>query len=332
MGKHPVSIVGYRILRRWKKPLSALLDSLSPGLGLRKRFKFLDRFMKKLETPLSIAPLESLRASRGERFAAKVQSGSFTFKLYLSTREPVSTSPLTRDLLIDRLWEPLVTKLISQLLRPGDVVLDIGANIGYYSVLAGKIVGKRGRVFAFEPDPYTYGKLCQNVRINRLQDVVKPLEKAVGERTSRSRLFLSGADSGDHRLFDSGEHRGSVEVACVRLDEYAMDIPQLREQLALVKMDVQGFEVAAYRGMRELLTHSSPALITEYEPCTLAAAGSSATAYVELLRSYGYHSFAFISWDRKQQAPLPMAYQELLQRQCASSEHPHGYLYCRKDG
>lgn len=321
--------------------VNRLLERMSPGWGLRRRLSFLDQIVKRIESQGSESVrrrlIESFEARRrqdvSQPLLAQVRCGKMRFPLLISSREAVGTSPLTEALLLRGIWEPVTSRLIGAILKPGDAVLDVGANIGYYSILAGKLVGRQGRVFAFEPDPYTFELLRKNIELNGLTGVVEPVCKAVGQQQATAKLFLSPEDSGDHRLFDPGDGRAeSVPVECVRLDDFLLkEAPGLIERLRLVKMDIQGYEVAAYRGMQGFLARMNPELITEYEPCTLASAGTSAKEYLELLQSYGYREFSFISWDPKQQAPEPAHLQRLLLASCSKEQHArHGYLYCRK--
>ena len=93
-----------------------------------------------------------------------------------------------RALAVSGVWEPNVTAAFRRALAPGDVCLDIGAHIGYYTLLAAKLVGPRGRVYAFEPSPTSYRRLCSNVDLNGLRNVTT-VELAVGEQESRAVLY-----------------------------------------------------------------------------------------------------------------------------------------------
>lgn len=321
--------------------LNQLFDRLSPGWGFRRRFGFVDQWIRKIEQSgrkrlehQFVTSLERSTTEEGHKpLLGHVRYGPVRFQLALSSREAITTSWLTRAILLDNVWEPVTTRLFCELLNPGDVVLDVGANVGYYSILSGKLVGSQGKVVAFEPDAYSYRLLCENIRSNGLTNVVLPMNRAVGERAGGAKLFLSGKDSGDHRLFDPGDGRvESVEVECIRIDEFLLQSAQdLMERIKLIKMDVQGFEVAAYKGMSRFLSQSKAQLITEYEPCTLAQAGTSAEEYLTLLDRYGYREFSFISWNPKQQIPERVTRETLLSDPCTKDLHPrHGYLYCVK--
>ena len=322
----------YKIQHRILRLLSKTIDALSPGIGLRRRCRAVDRFFENYFDSPPRPPSFKKCYRTGENLMVPIRCGTVKFQLHLSTREEIGSSPVTHGLVLDGIWEPLASRLVCDLLGPGSVVIDVGANVGYYSILAGKLVGADGRVLAFEPDPYSYALLVKNVHLNGLEQIVIPINKAVGDSNTRLKLFLSKNDSGDHRCFDPGDGRTtSIEVESIRLDDYVQaNFPNLMRsgKIGFIKMDIQGYEVRAYVGARGLIAAHHPTLITEYEPCTLSSAGSSSEAYLGLLNDYGYDRFAFIFWDPKQKEPVPIPYHELLKRTCAGSSHHHGYLYC----
>ena len=148
-----------------------------------------------------------------------------------------------------RVWEETETHWFVQSLRPGDVVVDVGANVGYYTVLAGRLVGDAGRVYAFEPDPVSFAIMQRNVRLSGLRNVV--LEpKAVSNEPGSIRLFLSDKNKGDHRIYQpEGEQRDFIEVEAVPLDA---DLEGVEGSLDFVHIDPPG----AARGIKEgLLGH-----------------------------------------------------------------------------
>src|SRR5262249_36182110 len=146
-------------------------------------------------------------------------------------------------------YEPFETGLLQNQLRPGDVVVDVGANIGYYTLLFARCVGPRGRVFAFEPDQTNFDLLRRNVERNGYTNVTL-VRKAVAAQSGKLRLYLCEDNKGDHRTYDSHDGRPSLEIDAVSLDDY---FAGERGSIALIKMDIQGAEEGALRGMRRLL-------------------------------------------------------------------------------
>lgn len=177
---------------------------------------------------------------------------------------------LSATLWNDGVWEKTQTEQLLELLSPGDTFVDIGANIGYYTVLAAQKVGPKGRVFAFEPDPESFALLQHNVERNGLSQVVVE-NKAAGAEEGKLELFLSTANRGDHRIYDPGGGRSSVEVAVVRLDDY---FAKAGGPIHAMKIDTRGAECAILAGMGALLEgHAELALVVAYYPGFVKAMG-----------------------------------------------------------
>lgn len=175
-------------------------------------------------------------------------------------------------------WEPFETELVQRFLQPGDVFVDIGANIGWYTIIAASRVGARGRVYAFEPARENFELAARNVALNGLRNVT--LERlAVGDRPGSASLFLSDDNLGDHRLFAVDDRRSSETVAVTSLDTYFAD---KAGPLRLVKMDTQGSEARIFAGITpEFIRERDIAgFIVEYWPHGLAGSGSCAEALI----------------------------------------------------
>jgi FkbM family methyltransferase len=199
--------------------------------------------------------------------------------LYLEEADPV----ITPGLVAIGEWEPGETALLGSHIQPGMTVLDIGAHVGYYTCLAGSLVGSRGLVVAFEPNPRNFELLLANVWRNGLTNVVC-YPWAVSDRSAFIPLYLATDNSGDHRVFPT-EDRETVGVRAVSLDQLEV----LRPPVDVVKIDVQGAEEAVFRGARRLFEASPNALITaEFSPSDLSAFGSDARALLAQYRDAGY--------------------------------------------
>ena len=184
------------------------------------------------------------------------------------------------------IWEPFETELVLAALAPGDVFIDAGANIGYFSILAAARVGEAGAVYAFEPDPANAALLRKSARLNGMASVITVVEAALAQEEGTAALYLSDDNLGDHQLFSSGEERASVDVAKRNGAAY------LRERvtdIAMVKVDTQGFEFEVLAGLLPLLLELPrvPRLLVELTPYSLAQAGASGRALVELLATLG---------------------------------------------
>jgi FkbM family methyltransferase len=172
--------------------------------------------------------------------------------------------------------EPFEIELFTRELKPGMVVLDVGANIGCYALLAARRVGPSGRVYAFEPDPRTRPSLEYNVHANGLTNVAI-VPKAASDAAGRRTLYLSqsAAHSGLAHSMDERSIVGTRTVETVRIDDVVGG-----QQVDVVKMDIEGNEPAALRGMQETLARSPAVRIfLEFNPVALQAAGSDEESF-----------------------------------------------------
>ena len=223
-------------------------------------------------------------AADQHRGAVPDVSGTVEFEtsfgtLYLDASDTV----ITPGLVAIGEWEPGLTSYFGAYLKPGMTFLDLGAHVGYFSCLAGRLVGPRGLVVAFEPNPRNYELLLANVWRNGLTNVVC-FPWAVSDRSQIASLYLSDGNSGDHRIFAHGD-RKSVPVRAVALDS----LEALRPPVDVVKIDVQGAEEAVFRGAERLLAASPEALVVaEFSVNEATAFGSDPRALLAYYRSLGY--------------------------------------------
>lgn len=186
-------------------------------------------------------------------------------------------------LLMNDEYEPGTEAVMRGLIRPGDTVLDLGAHIGYYTLLFAKLVGPKGRVIAFEPDPTNYSLLVRNVRENGYVNV-ECVNRAVSDSSRTGRLYLSPRTSGDHRTH-AVRGRRAVPIEMTSIDDAIGDA----KGLALVKMDIQGAEGLALRGMKKVLARNpSAALVIEFWPMGLRGHGTDPEALIVELRAMGF--------------------------------------------
>jgi FkbM family methyltransferase len=196
---------------------------------------------------------------------------------------------ITRTMLDTGMWEPNETHWFVKSLRPGDVVVDAGANVGYYTILASKLVGPTGRVYAFEPDPAAFAVLERNVRLNGADNVVAE-QKALSNENTTLKLFIASDNRGDDRIYQpENEQRPSIDVPAVRLDDY---LRGKVEHVDFVKMDTQGAEYVIVDGMRDILRDSPDlVMVVEFWPSGLAGLGSDAGALLKLLRAADFRFY-----------------------------------------
>lgn len=193
---------------------------------------------------------------------------------------------VSRRIRAEGIWEPYETALVLASLQPGDVFVDVGANIGYYPVIATDAVGASGAVLAFEPDPANFRLLQENLAINSCQSVVTAFELGLAERDSTALLYLSADNAGDHQIFAASDGRSTLPVA---LRNGSCFLRGRIQRLDVLKVDVQGAEYLVMAGLLPLLGElpSLPRIIIELTPLSLRQAGSSGRALIELLATLG---------------------------------------------
>jgi len=186
-----------------------------------------------------------IRLLQGARYTAHVND----MTMMLNSDDTV----MSPQLLVENLYEPVETAWVKRTVRSGSVVLDIGANIGYYTLLFSKLVGVRGKVIAFEPDQQNADILRKNLLLNNLSAQV--MQKAVTDHSGSLKLYLSADNKGDHRICPA-EDRQARTVPCVAIDDVIKG-----DRVDFVKMDIQGAEVLALRGMKKLIKRSKNIVI-----------------------------------------------------------------------
>lgn len=198
-------------------------------------------------------------------------------KLYLDSRDSLNLS-------INPNYEPEETRFLQDSIKSGQCVIDIGANIGYYTTLMAKLVGPSGKVFAFEPDPDNFETLKKNIETNGFKNVT--IEKlAVSDVTKDLKLFYS-TDKGDQRVYDSNDGRQFRTIKAVSLDDY---LKEFRQPVHFIKMDIQGAEGYALQGMRKTITGNNLLMNIEFWPLGLDNSGFGARKFVETLNAMGVH-------------------------------------------
>lgn len=214
-------------------------------------------------------------------------------KMYMNTDElPERYGKAFRDYAIFRSWEKSTTEMFKKVVKQGDVVVDLGANMGYFTLLAARLVGKEGRVYPFEPAPLNYSLLIKNIELNGYDNVV-PIQKAVSNVSGAVRLFLSNEDMGNNTIYQYGDDREVVEVESVALDEFFKD---KKHRVDVIKMDIEGAEMAALLGMDRIIRENKNLKIfSEFYPSLIRAMGYSPEDFVHKLM-HDYH-FSILPLD-----------------------------------
>jgi FkbM family methyltransferase len=199
------------------------------------------------------------------------------FSLYYNARD----GGVGHKFLMYREYEPNMTRVVHAITKSDLKVWNIGANLGYYAVLAAKLASK-GSVTAFEPHPGNLKLLRKNVELNGLSNVTI-VDAAVSDSTGELSFYESESNTGDHRIANEGS-RNSIRVKAIAASEAIANYgaPEL------LIMDVQGAEGLILRSLRGALESARPAIVFEFWPDGLARSGSSAAEVEEMLHGLEY--------------------------------------------
>jgi FkbM family methyltransferase len=185
-------------------------------------------------------------------------------------------------------FEPVESAQVKSYLKKGMTFVDVGANVGYYTLLAASLVGSSGRIIAFEPSPYAFRKLEETVRENSIPQI-DAVPSGLGEVACERQLFMP-TRNGNHTpsmVPNDGGRPLSVQVR--RLDDYLDE--QAIDRVDLMKIDVEGLEPNVIRGARKHIERGHiHAILCEFNQDWLAANNSSVAGLYEQLVSFGYKS------------------------------------------
>jgi FkbM family methyltransferase len=194
--------------------------------------------------------------------------------------------------------ERLMTEIFTRLVAEGMTVVDVGAHAGYYTLIAARAVGDKGRVFAFEPEPSNYKLMFKNIRYNSYRNVTA-IQKAVTNITGPVKLFLAEDASGHSTVGDS-QYERAVQVDSTTLDDYFATRTQ---PIHIIKIDVEGAENAVLQGMTSIIDKNPDMnIFTEFSPEALKRAGCLPTEYLNKLVNFG---FAIYVIDEKKHSLEP---------------------------
>lgn len=224
------------------------------------------------------------------------------YKMFLNPKDEV----ITPFMYAYRHWEPNETSIIFHNLKEGDVFIDVGANIGYYTLLASKKVGITGHVYSFEPETENYELLKQNIILNNLQNVTVE-KKAVANKPGRMKLYLNPTNKGDHSLRDDKMNRDYQEVDVISLDDYFKD-----KKINFIKIDVQGADVLVIKGAKGIMSNNPNILIvSEFSTMNFRKMNTDPKEYLDELSKMG---FVFYNIDDKNQSIDKLSIESILKR------------------
>jgi FkbM family methyltransferase len=203
---------------------------------------------------------------------------------------------LSELIYLEGAYEPLETQIVAKAIQPGDVVLDLGANIGYFTALLNSLVQPNGQVHAFEPGRGTFAKLEATRRLLKLaRSVLHP--EAIGDTIGQIDFWssTSGSDAQQNTVRNAalGRHLRRDRVDATTLDAFTVELQrQGAPAVAFVKCDIEGAELSMLKGATRLLNSTNPPIwLIEHNRSALADHGATSA---HLLQSFGGHDIYFV--------------------------------------
>src|SRR2546425_1218284 len=206
-------------------------------------------------------------------------------------------------------FEPMTSEVIQRRLKPGMIVVDVGAHVGYYTLLFSIAVGKEGHVYSFEPHPANFASLIANVAAAGC-DNVSAFPYAVADAEGETLIYPDPADSATHSMYPRTPESRPFHVKAVALAPFLQRLGITH--VDVVKMDIEGAEPRALEGMRPLIdTGKAAMLVVEFAPENLRRGGREPSDFLRQLKILGLQVYV-IDDVEKTVAPLPVRLQEKL--------------------
>jgi FkbM family methyltransferase len=220
---------------------------------------------------------------------------------YLLDPAQMSQRFMLGDFAAGRLYEAETSNFIGSLLQPGDTFIDIGAHVGYFSMLASALVGPTGTVFSFEPDQTNFAHLLDHIEVNNATNI-RPIHMAVGAKPAIAEFFVNADNDGGHALWEVGRHPFNEQtrqgpprtrkVCVTSIDQFFADRDMSR--LRAIKIDAEGAEFAILVGARGLLNkYQVPFIIAEVNRFGLESMGANEGLLRSVMSDHGYETYLF---------------------------------------
>jgi FkbM family methyltransferase len=223
------------------------------------------------------------------------------------------------ELALNGIYGPTETDLIRKLVKSGDIVVDVGANIGYFTLIFAQLVGEHGKVLAFEPDNKLFRILEANIQNNGYKNVTL-FRKGLSDQNTSAILYLDKYNNLDNRIYASSSAAEEVEIQLVKLDDF---ISEYTSHVDLIKIDIQGAEGLAFRGMQNVIrTNPKIKIVTEFWPWSLKQAGTEPDEFIRFLSNEG---FSFYDIDYSLDIPVSIAW---LMEKYPPSQNTWTNLFC----
>ncbi len=233
------------------------------------------------------------------------------FRLYIRPNDYFIGAAIARE----KQYEPAVTVALKQYLKPGQVFVDVGANIGYFTCLAAAIIGTKGHVYAFEPNPDNIQLIKLSIAANSFENV-SLFPVAVAETDQEFKLD-AGAASSNARIIDFSADavpglNNPLLIKAVTLDKTLAGVPKID----MVKLDIEGAEPRAWAGMHQLVKKHRPILLFEFSPGLIRMTSHvPPETLLDSILEAGYQLYILAEGDSRQK---PRTRDEIVRRQMGS--------------
>ena len=185
---------------------------------------------------------------------------------------------------INKIYEKNETNFVKDSVNKGDIVIDIGANIGYYTLMFAKLVGDTGKIYAFEPDPKNFSILEKNIQVNGYNNIILE-KKAVSNKLGKSTLYMSENSAGSS-MHKPNNVVDQIYVDLITLDNY-FEVNTITPDF--IKIDIEGYELNALKGMESILQSSDKTkIMIEYNPLTKKEFNSDPMDNLTFLSELGF--------------------------------------------
>lgn len=260
------------ILTLFAKPLlgKGILDIYFPSLNI---------FFQRLYASLQIDSTKSIRLSNGQKMLVYSQDVCSGISLILTGT-----------------YEPVTTKLFLENIKAGDVILDIGANNGYYSLLAANKAGNNGSVFAFEPDENNIKLLKKNIVLNKITNI-KVEEVAVADKNGSIQFSSNSIHTGKSTIVVD-EKVNSKTVRGITLDSFIKN-----KKINVIIMDIEGAELLALKGAKKTVLKNDLTLFFEYNPKSIKSFGYKPNELIKYIYELGFNSISIIDEAKSKVIP-----------------------------
>jgi FkbM family methyltransferase len=203
-----------------------------------------------------------------------------------------------RAIFVRGIYDPNSLVVINAFLKKGSVFMDVGASMGYCSLLVAKTVGVEGKIFALEPSSRDFNRLVENIRINKLDDVISASRVAVSDVSGSTDLLVAAEERGALNTLGKEFGLKGVETDKVEVIETTTIDAFVRDKgiakIAFIKLDVEGSELKALLGAKRTIEHHRPVIMLGINENSLAACGAGRAEIQKILNSFGYQAYKIV--------------------------------------